>query len=291
VTLAGAKDFSTQTLSVKLKSQNSKLKDEFVGLRLTIGDVSADFSADARGVANVKLEDKFLTQKRTASWGAVPCLDAILTPFSRRSSTDSAADEAVNAGLKTKFCFVDEARSKLPVKFGLMSLDGGGERAGFLAVSQPAKSLPIEVIVTKAKEFDRLKSILAKQSRFSLVPVSRMDDQGLFGVADGQVSFEILGQPSAEIADKIMTMLGGSFVFKGNKSAVYDSSKMSRVQFDQWLQQRISDGKPVYFQSGDSVVPISSGFIKENPDVAKFVQNSAGSILLHDVQVISYSGD
>jgi hypothetical protein len=93
---------------------------------------------------------------------------------------------------------------------------------------------------------------------------------------------------NAVAADKILGLSGGDFVFKGQRSALYDATSLTVDQLKAWVSKNSKQGKKVYVQKSGTLLSVSSDFLEERREVAAFIKSVAAQILTEKVEIVAF---
>jgi hypothetical protein len=115
-------------------------------------------------------------------------------------------------------------------------------------------------------------------------------NDGVFVVRQQAVVAQVRGSKAADkaTAGGVMRALGGEFVFKGSKAALYDMRGQTQTALVDWVGALLDKGKVLYILKKNKLYPVSRDFIKTNNEVAKFIDTQARAIFLERVDILDY---
>lgn len=278
----------TQAINVAVKSTGLP-----AGAKAFVALTSNEFKMNSfaqNGVAQLMITNELLQKGLREEVGPLSCIALELQAGTKFSADSSPTQNQVNEKkIKTKICSLMEAKGKLPLTVGLMSMPTPSSNTNVFPASTHSTKFPIEITVTRAADYIKLLPYIRGASSFAIRSVKKMEDSGVFFVESGKITAQIDGgEVKPEVADKVMQILGSTFVFKGNRSAIYDASGLDVHGFKNWIGQNTAKGRNVYIRAKASLVPVSRDFMEERQEVADFVKKSSGTIFLEKVEIIAY---
>lgn len=126
----------------------------------------------------------------------------------------------------------------------------------------------------------------------SAIGISRSglaSNDGIFVVRNQAVIAQLRGSAMDQATiETLLPLLGGNFVFKGPRSALYDMRGTSQTALLDWIGALLDKGKVLYILKRNKLYPVSRDFIKTNNEVAKFIDSQAKAIFLEKVEILDY---
>ena len=277
---------STQTIEFKVDVPKLLSPEYRALVQVRSGQIKRELPIQ-NGLVQLNLTSDLLSGGTKEYMGPIPCLHVELNPGIKSASgdTSSFSEKAV----VTKICSLQDAKAKLPLKVGITSLEGPVNDRKLFASTYRVATYPIQIIVSKSSDYVKLLPYIRSATAFQVSAGAGLTQTGIFSVDSSKVVCQFGGSGfSAQNADKLMNILGHSFVFKGNRAALQDVSSLSLDGFKDWIAKKTGEGKNVYIRAKATFVPISRDFMNERKEVAEFVKKASGSIFLEKVEIIAF---
>lgn len=233
------------------------------------------------------LGSDFLRKGVKNDLGAIPCTRVELRTGVKMGN--GAPVFLSDKPVVTKICSLRDAESKVPLKIGLTTIGAPSNDGKLYAASPRGGSYPIQLIVTRSSDYLKLVPYMKASSSFQISQAKELGASGIFSVDSSKVLAQFGGVGiTAPVADKLMSIMGHSFVFKGNRSVIQDVSGLDLEAFKQWIAKQTSAGKNVYIRAKSNFIPVSRNFMNERGEVAEFVKKASGTIFLDKVLIIAF---
>lgn len=282
-------NFAAQAIKVKVKVPTSTPAGFKPFVSLSSGEFKATFAAQ-NGVAQVLVTSEMLQKGAKTNVGPMSCINLELRAGADVSAVGGLGQQAINEKKsETRICSLLTAKEKLPLIIGLTGLQAPISDAKLFPATDRNTKFPIEITVTRASDYIKLLPYIRSASAFKINGTQQMDGDGIFSVDAGKVIAQLDGGGlTPQIADKVMQILGSTFVFKGKRSAIHDASGLDVNGFKNWITQNTAKGLNVYIRAKSTLIPISRDFMEERQEVADFVKKASGTIFLEKVEIIAY---
>jgi hypothetical protein len=177
------------------------------------------------------------------------------------------------------------------VVLGIDQLTGGSTSGLWLEPKNELKveSAPISILMASGSDLSRFHSYMRGAGALGLSGGGSFTGQGIFVVRNQIITAQLFGSGvNDDSINKIMTSLGGDFVFKGARAALNDSRGKSQADLLQWIGSLLDKGKVLYIMKRNKLYPVSRDFIKTNSEVAQFIDSQAKAIFLEKVEILDY---
>jgi hypothetical protein len=171
---------------------------------------------------------------------------------------------------------------------GLSSLDPAIPPRDIIFSRPPMDDLKFQMIVNTPAQYLTMLPLMERSANLRIGKSNGFSPTGIFIAKTGKVIMQLAGSGfTAKLADKMLKISGGDFVFKGSKSALYDASSYSPDALKDWVSKSVSSGRKVYVQRGGNLLPISKDFLEERREVAVFIKNVSTQLLTEKVEIIA----
>ena len=147
----------------------------------------------------------------------------------------------------------------------------------------------ISVFIAKISDYGKLAPLVRGTSKVALDRRSPIGSDGFFVVRDDEIVAQISGPNlNKQNIDKIMALLGGEFVFKGQRTAYHDVQGFGQGKQGDPLWSLISKGHVLYILKRGTLYPVSHEFLKTSAEVTSFIGNQAQAIFVKKVEIVSH---
>lgn len=236
----------------------------------------------------IKLEDFSPLLAQVSSEG-LPCGDIAFRGGAKLLIKEKPKYSVAGTQIHVRVCSYKDAENKLPLVVGLSSLGTESPSREKLFLQPDKAGVKYQMTVVNASDLRAIIPLMEKSVAISVAPLRAASSSGLFVARGGKVVMELAGPGfTAAEADRILGIIGGDFVFKGPRKALYDATSMSVDQLKEWVRKSASTGNKVFVQKSGVLVPVSKDFLEERREVAVFVKSVASQVLTEKVEVIAY---
>jgi hypothetical protein len=108
----------------------------------------------------------------------------------------------------------------------------------------------------------------------------------VFVVRKMDVVAAIAGTVDAGAAADLRTILEGDFVFRGDRSAFFDSRNKTSDDLRNWVDSLNSSGGQVYVMKSNQLFPISKSFLQMKDQVLQFIGDNAPYVFSQKVTLL-----
>ena len=188
-----------------------------------------------------------------------------------------------------RICSYRDAAINSPLVVGMSSIGSQNYNRGKLFSAPQATDLKYQITVTSPVDYLSILPLMEQSKNLRVVRAQGLSPSGVYIAKSGKVVMQLSGPGfNAVAADKILGLSGGDFVFKGQRSALYDATSLTVDQLKAWVSKNSKQGKKVYVQKSGTLLSVSSDFLEERREVAAFIKSVAAQILTEKVEIVAF---
>lgn len=146
----------------------------------------------------------------------------------------------------------------------------------------------LRIRLALAQDLGRFRTFMAGAGAFGVGREAIDNGESIYVVRGNMIVAEVSGSLARQAAGQVMKVLGGSLVFKGSRSAFYDTSGKTKGAVVDLVGALLDKGKVLYILKRNKIYPVSRDFIKTNKEVGKFIDTQAKAVFLEKVEIVDY---
>jgi hypothetical protein len=292
VLLSSLNSLGNETIEVGLQSNKLGLPSQMIGVQVRSGTSTRDYFADAQDISVINLRSIHLANTPKMTFGGIPCAFIGLSPLVKGRDNSGERSQVGPEFKKIKICSLHDAKVNLPLKISIDSFAPSAEEPARIAPYRKLESTsPISLTLTNANDYLKITRLLMNASQgFSVARARALTGTGIFTVKSGEARIQISPNDISESSvDEMMQFFNHDFTFKGDADSLYRTSGLSLDALRELVKTSDMAGKKMFIRSKGLLLPVSSEFLRERPEVGEFVQSVSSVLFTKRVSILSYS--